>query len=190
MKRILVYLLSGTSLLATSHGKGACDGVGGTVAARASLQRPYKQQIMTPRQLFEWASENIPAIAFNYCTCEDYKNEEQLQEERFKLSRTIPGTRKLHSFIPLTKAAISTKTYSLSTTSKEERVSVFESELALKDISGFVACVHEDKWWVVCVLQVSEDSNTVTVNFLHPQRPSQPFRYPTAPIILFLLKVF
>ena len=49
---------------ATSHGKGACDGVGGTVkrlAARASLQRPYEQQIMTPRQLFEWAIENIPA---------------------------------------------------------------------------------------------------------------------------------
>ena len=39
---------------ATSHGKGACDGVGGTVkrlAARTSLQRPYDQQIMTPRQL-------------------------------------------------------------------------------------------------------------------------------------------
>ena len=37
---------------ATSHGKGACDGLGGTVkrlAARASLQRPYNDQIMTPR---------------------------------------------------------------------------------------------------------------------------------------------
>lgn len=35
---------------ATSHGKGACDGLGGTVkrlAARASLQRPYQEQIMT-----------------------------------------------------------------------------------------------------------------------------------------------
>ena len=40
---------------ATSHGKGACDGLGGTVkrlAARTSLQRPYSEQIMTPRQLF------------------------------------------------------------------------------------------------------------------------------------------
>ena len=38
---------------ATSHGKGASDGVGGTVkhlAARASLQRPYERQIMTPLQ--------------------------------------------------------------------------------------------------------------------------------------------
>ena len=36
---------------ATSHGKGTCDGLGGTVkclAARASLQRLYDQEIMTP----------------------------------------------------------------------------------------------------------------------------------------------
>ena len=34
---------------ATSHGKGACDGVGGTVkrlAARKSLRRPYSDQIL------------------------------------------------------------------------------------------------------------------------------------------------
>ena len=41
---------------ATSHGKGACDGLDGTVkrlAARASLQRPYNDQLMTPHQLFD-----------------------------------------------------------------------------------------------------------------------------------------
>ena len=39
---------------ATAHGKGPCDGVGGTVkreAARASLQRPYENHIITPFQL-------------------------------------------------------------------------------------------------------------------------------------------
>ena len=44
---------------ATAHGKGACDGLGGTVkrlAARASLQRPYTEQIMTPHQLYNWTS--------------------------------------------------------------------------------------------------------------------------------------
>jgi len=41
---------------ATSHGKSSCDGVGGTVkrsAARASLQRPHDNQIMT---LYDWAT--------------------------------------------------------------------------------------------------------------------------------------
>ena len=139
---------------------------------------------MTQHQLFEWASENIPATPFKFCTSEDHKSEEQLLEERFQQSRTIPGTRKLHSFNPVTKATVSTKAYSLSTASKEERVSVLESELPLEDISGFVVCMYEDKWWVACVLQVDEDNNTVTVNFLHPQGPSQSFRYPVTPDVL------
>ena len=89
---------------ATSHGKGACDGVGGSLkrlAARASLQCPYDHQIMTPHQLFEWAVDNIPAVSFQYVTIDDYKREEALLEHRFQQSRTIPGTRKLHCFIPL-----------------------------------------------------------------------------------------
>ncbi len=71
---------------ATSHGKGACDGLGGTVkrlAARASLQRPYNGQIMTPRQLFDWACTNI-AAHFGYCSNEDYQREEQNLEKRFQ----------------------------------------------------------------------------------------------------------
>ena len=61
---------------ATSHGKGACNGLGETVkrlAARASIQRPYNDQIMTPRQLFDWASTNVPNVQFSYCSIEDYK---------------------------------------------------------------------------------------------------------------------
>ena len=63
---------------ATSHGKDACDGLGGTVkrlAARASLQRPYDEQIMTPHQLFEWTSSSIPAVSFEYCSTDNYKRE-------------------------------------------------------------------------------------------------------------------
>ena len=54
---------------ATSHGKGPCDGIGGTVkrlAAKASLQRPYSEQIMTPRQLFQFDEDNISGISFFY----------------------------------------------------------------------------------------------------------------------------
>ena len=69
---------------AISHGKGACDGLGGTVkrlAARASPQRPYNQQIITPRQLYDWAHDNIPAIFFHYCSIEEYKTEEQFLQD-------------------------------------------------------------------------------------------------------------
>ena len=49
------------------------------LAARASLQRPYDQQI----QLFEWAVENIPSTVFKCCSSDDYKSEEILLEEDF-----------------------------------------------------------------------------------------------------------
>jgi len=119
---------------ATSHGKGPCDGLGGTVkrlAARASLQRPYDHQTMTPMQLYEWASENIPAVSFSYCMTEDYKVAEAFLHDRFQMSRTIPGTQKLHCFIPISKSTISTKVYSNSDTQKVERVTL--SELSLEE---------------------------------------------------------
>ena len=172
---------------ATSHGKGACDGVGGTVkrlAARASLQCPYDHQIMTPRQLFEWAVENIPATSFQYLTMDDYKREHTHLEQRFRQSRTIPGTRKLHSFVPLSRIKVSTKVYSFSATSKEERVTVLENEVASEEIKGFVTCVYDKEWWVGCVLQVDEDSEQVNVSFLHPHGPSRSFKYPAKPDIL------
>ena len=171
---------------ATAHGKGACDGIGGTVkrlAARASLQKPYSDQIMTPRQLFDWASTNIPTIHFDYCSLVDYEAEEMNLEERFAKSRTIPGTRKLHSFVPISKDRIKVKAFSASTTSKEERVSCDDDfdELPLESISGFVTCVVDRNWWLACVLQLHPDDETqVRVTLLHPPGPSNSFRYPTS----------
>ena len=55
---------------------------------------------MTPRQLYDWASENIKATFFGYCTLEKYETELVALQERFEKTRTIPGIRKMHSFIP------------------------------------------------------------------------------------------
>jgi len=74
-------------IFATSRGKGDCDEVGGTVkrmAAGASLQRPYEKQMMTPRQLYNWVSENINATFFGYCTIEKYETELVAFQERFE----------------------------------------------------------------------------------------------------------
>ena len=183
---------------ATSHGKGACDGVGATVkrlAVRASLQRPYDEQIMTPRQLFEWASKNISAVFFEYSTTEDYKREQTHLEERFQKARTIPGTRKLHSFVPISKDRVRTRVFSSSIISKEERVTLWESELPVKQITGFLTCCYDGQWWVACVLQLDADNNDVRVTLLHPHGPSPSFKYPctqdivSVPISQILIKV-
>ena len=120
---------------ATSHGKGACDGVGGTVkrlAAQASLQRPYDQQIMTPLQLFEWASNNIQGTVFKYCSCAEYDEVTEQSEIRFQTCRTIPGTRKLHSFVPVSYDTVQVRAFSRSTTFKTEKVTKQDSELRIE----------------------------------------------------------
>ena len=59
--RTFNYKLNGT-FFAKSHGKKARDGVYGAIkrlAAHASLQCPFSDQILTPRQLFEFAKSNV-----------------------------------------------------------------------------------------------------------------------------------
>lgn len=102
----------------TSHGKGPSDGLGGTVkreARRASLQRPLQGQITTPRHLYEWCLGNLLNCNFEYLTVKDYDEEVRFLQIRFKQLRTIPGTQKLHSFVPVGKTNIKVKRYSADT---------------------------------------------------------------------------
>lgn len=90
---------------ATSHGKSPCDGIGGTVkrlVARASLQAATTDQILTPAEFFAWAVKNIHGISFFFVSSEDIKQHElrYALEERYSTSKTIPGTRSHHAFVP------------------------------------------------------------------------------------------
>ena len=154
------------------------------LAARASLQKPYNQQIMSPTQLYQWAKENIPATVFRYCSTEEYEVVKQELENRFQNSRTIPGTRKLHAFIPLSRHLLAVKLYSNSGEHKEEKVVKNEGELELDGLSGFVTCAYENEWWLACILSVDSENAEVKVTFLHPHGPARSYSYPSIPDIL------
>ena len=131
---------------ATSHGKGLCDGVGRTVkrsAARASLQKPYNVQIMTPRQLCEYSKENIAGVHFHYCTNEEYNSEGTLVEARFNSANIIVGTRGLHAFKPISLNQLEVKVYY---TCAEARIvcvdTASQDNLTLENIKGFVTLVY------------------------------------------------
>lgn len=99
---------------ATSHGKGHCDGVGGSLkrsTANANLQRPNKNQIITPYDLYEFA-KNLEKIQVAFCSQSEYKQEERLLQARFRQAITIQGTHQLHAFIPISKKKLITKTFS------------------------------------------------------------------------------
>ena len=106
------------------------------LAAKASLQRPYSSQIMTPHQLFDWAIQNIKGVQIKYRTMDDYGQEEIFLEERLKISRTIPSTQKLHCFKSLSNTKILTRSFSNSSIAKEERaVHLHKTEIPSDEIN-------------------------------------------------------
>lgn len=106
---------------ATSHGKGPCDGIGGTLkrkAARASLTRAFDRQITSAQLLYEWAISTNMEVDIDYSTIAEYEATEEKLYERFQHAKTIKGTQKYHCFIPKEGGKMQLKYYSLSESSK------------------------------------------------------------------------
>jgi hypothetical protein len=88
---------------ASCHGKSACDGIGGTIkrlARLASLQRGIQDQITTPAQLFDWATDHFDVKCF-YVTSDAVRENEKVIENRMLSAIPIQGTRKFHAFVPI-----------------------------------------------------------------------------------------
>ena len=87
-------------------------------------------------------------------------------------------TRKLHSLVPVSDNTVEVKFYSSSDVSGKERVALVKNDILPKTITGFVTCLHQENWWLACVLEVCSDTNEVKLTFLHPHCPSNSFKYP------------
>lgn len=97
---------------ATSHGKGACDGIGGTVkrhAYRSSLQHV---NITSPKLMYEWAKTFFKNIKFDFCSNEEHNMHEEVLKARYTMAKTIKNTRQYHCYIPIDKNVILCKLFS------------------------------------------------------------------------------
>lgn len=100
----------------TAHGKGPCDGIGGTAkrtAASASLQLPFDKQILTPQELHQWFlnTSRLKGITFLFSTIEDYKKNDMKLTKRFKNGSRVKDLRKQHAILPVTNG-INSKIFS------------------------------------------------------------------------------
>ena len=89
---------------ATSHGKGACDGIGGTVKRHAyftSLQKDTDLLLTSPERLFQWAKQFFKKIHFHLCTSEEHEKHREFLTSRFLNAKTIKQTRSFHCYQPL-----------------------------------------------------------------------------------------
>lgn len=113
------------NFFATSHGKGACDGLGGALkrqAYRASLQRPNNNFLQSPVELFNWAKTFFTNIQFEFCSLHEHIEHEKDNETRFSNTITIKSTQKYHQFIPMDNFVFHCKFYSDSETVFENTV--------------------------------------------------------------------
>ena len=171
----------------TSHGKGPCDGLGGTVkrlVARMSLQRPYNEQILTSESFYQFCCVNFPKISFSYCTAEDYNEENKLLAERFAMANTIAGTQKLHYFEPLSTSTLLVKYYSSSQQSMIKKVCAVEQSVPEEEINSYVTTLYDNDWYLGCVLNKDVEKKVVNISFLHPCGPAKLFKFPKKPDVL------
>ncbi len=72
--------------------EGPSDGIGGTVkreAAKASLQRTERQQILSALDLFHFVQDKLPGIEAEFVTAAERSEEENIICDRFHMAKTI-----------------------------------------------------------------------------------------------------
>lgn len=103
------------NFFATGHGKGACDGIGGTVkrrAYKASLQRINRETINSAKSFTDWAKTAFKKIDFVYCSKKEHTLREKKLRSRYSTAESIKNTRKYHHYAPLNSNDIMCKFYS------------------------------------------------------------------------------
>lgn len=169
------------NFFATSHGKGPCDGLGGTIkrlATKASLQRPFDNQILTPQSLYQFAVDTIKNIDVKYSTIDEYDKEEKFLMKRFSMTKTIAGTQKLHQFKPISKTSLEVKEISNATESRVENVGPsIKMRTPIREINGYATVVYDHFWWLALIKKFLP-ADEVEISFLHPHGPNASFYFP------------
>lgn len=112
---------------ATSHGKGPCDGLGGTLkrkATNASLARAFEGQIQSAEMLFKWAKSSQMDIYFEYSNVSEYEDAEKKLKERFSMAQTVKGTQRFHCVKPKDENYLIFKYYSLDNTNIVKKITI------------------------------------------------------------------
>ena len=132
---------------ATSHGKSPYDGVGQFAqhyVAKHSLQIPLHDQILSYQSMLDLCVRDIPSITFFGVSQEEMANVRSDLVDHFAKSKTMPGTRSRHHFVPISCNKIAHKL-----TSEDSKFLQFDfnksltKEIDIKNIKCFsyVCCI-------------------------------------------------
>ncbi|GBL97372.1 hypothetical protein AVEN_170485-1 [Araneus ventricosus] len=141
---------------------------------KASLQRPYSNQILTPAEMFEFCHEHLKGIIFTY-----QKDEEIIQHhnnkllDRFENSVAITGTRSFHCFVPVSESNLK-----CSITSQAMEYEIHSTKKAAQitfHMRDSIACIYDSEWWLAEGNDISDINKDVLVTFYQPRRSKDGF---------------
>ena len=131
------------------------------LTAKASLQRPIKDQILHVSEMFKFCKEKILGITFNLIMKDSMHDVREHLSKRYVAAETLPGTRSFHQFTPISQTTIGVKRVSEDSTYEKEfdfvnapRPSLNLSELS---VSSFTVALYDRKHWVGMVTDIDAD---------------------------------
>lgn len=195
------------------HGKGPCDGLGGTCKRMADeAVKTGKISIQDPTDFFAWTQSNhcnMRNVKFIFVSSETCQ---QKAEELNKLSlRPVAGTMKIHAVVGKGDSTVSVRNTSCycdiclpglvtCDTWREESLTIqqkksrpepelrIQSELLEKNdtytIDEYVAAVYLDNWYIGQIRDIDTDDNTVEVSFLEKKKSL--FQWPSRSDIIWV----
>lgn len=181
------------NFFATSHGKNACDGIGGTVkraVAQASMQRLYANQILTPLAMFDFVTKSSfeSKIKFFYVSSEMVALKKESLAEHFMKAVPVKGTQQYHRFVPVEPFG-TLQVFKVSTEQMGRSVSCLKSDDKLEDdfvveegelvVGAYVGCVYEKQLWFAMIQELSDEFGDLLVSFLGPQGKSGSHAFPS-----------
>ena len=179
----------------SGHGKGACDGLGGTVKRlhrNALKQRDPNNAISTPKLLYDWAVQTIPGINSYFVEKTEVEADKVKLKSRYESSIPITGTRSFHSFIPVGPGKLKVSTLSTPTSTLSSSIVTivpisYEPVSLLDLVDGqYLAVYYEGGWSIACIesMDISVDSaddpsvQCINVRFMNPQGPAASYYWP------------
>jgi hypothetical protein len=154
---------------ATSHGKGAVDGISAAIKASArrhSLRVLNKGHILTPLDLYEYCAANLENIKFIWLTAEhvaSISNQFQLNT-RFSSSSTYPQTRMCHRLASVDKEIRMFRTSKDSNYFFPSGSKTSELHNTFK-VEDWVAVRYLSTWYLSIVKEVNEEVGLLFVHF-------------------------
>ena len=187
------------NFFATSHGKGAVDGVGGTVKRAVASAVNSRSCVVTDASSFaEAAKSRCPNICILLVSAEDIDNfsKSHTLEETWQLATAIPNTQAIHCVEILSNTSDRGITYSMYSSQVQKQIHKFQSlagstskqvchpsrsddtetpPCSITPGSTFVAVIYDDQWWPGLVQAIRDE--TAVISFMVPQKNCR-FKWP------------